>query len=40
MMEAGIELAKGLTPGAVPQRPKHPPFNSAWSYGNVKPEIK
>jgi neutral ceramidase len=40
MMEAGIELAKHMKPGEVPQRPKHPPFTSAWSYGNVKPEIK
>jgi neutral ceramidase len=40
MMETGIELAKQMKPGDVPQRPKHPPFTSAWSYGNVKPEVK
>jgi neutral ceramidase len=40
MMETGIDLAKGLKPGSVPQRPKHPPFSAPWSYGNVPPELK
>jgi len=40
LMVTGIELAKGLKPGIVPQRPPAPPFKSAWSYGDVKPEIK
>jgi hypothetical protein len=40
MKNAAIELAKRLTPGQVPKRPKHPPFTQPWSYGNVRPEIK
>src|SRR5204862_3372833 len=40
MMQAGIELAKGLRPGPVPQRGPAPPFKQAWTYGDVKPEKK
>src|SRR5262245_49699077 len=40
MMEAGIELAKGLTSGAIPQRGPAPPFKQAWTYGDVRPERK
>jgi hypothetical protein len=40
MMEAGIELAKGMKPGVVPKRGPAPAFKQAWSYGSVKPEVK
>jgi hypothetical protein len=40
MMEAGIELAKGMAPGTVPQRGPAPPFKQAWTYGDVRPEKK
>lgn len=39
IMEAGIELSRRLTPGAVPNRPPVPPWRgSPWSYGSVPPE--
>lgn len=39
--DAGIELAGQLTPGAVAERPRHPPYKgSPWSYGDVRPEVK
>jgi len=37
--DVGIELAKSLTPGPVPELPKVP-FGRAWSYGNRGPELK
>lgn len=40
MLEAGLALAKSLTPSALPQPPKAPPFKEGWSYGNVPPETK
>jgi neutral ceramidase len=41
MRDAGVRLAKQLTPGAVPTPPKPLPFaGKAWEYGNVRPEIK
>lgn len=41
MCDAGIELARFLQPGPVPQRPAIPPFRGEpWSYGNVPPELK
>jgi hypothetical protein len=41
MRDAGIELAKGLKPGAVPMPPKPLPFSGQpWSYGNARPELK
>lgn len=40
LRDAGIELAKRLTPGAVPEAPRAMPFKEPWSYGNVRPEIK
>jgi neutral ceramidase len=41
MRDAGIELAKQLKPGAVPQPARPLPFSGkAWSYGDVKPERK
>ena len=41
MRDAGIALAKQLRPGAVPMPLKPLPFTGkAWSYGDVKPELK
>jgi hypothetical protein len=41
LVEAGVALARELRPGAVPERPKAPPFQGQpWSYGNVAPELK
>jgi hypothetical protein len=41
MRDAGVALAKSLTPGAVPALPRPLPFTGkAWTYGDVKPEIK
>ncbi len=40
MVEAGLELARAMTPGAMPERPKAAPFREAWQYGNVPPELK
>jgi hypothetical protein len=39
MRDAGIALARRLTPGAIPRPPLHPSFNGKpWPYGNVPPE--
>lgn len=38
MRDAGVKLAKGMTPGPVPARPKPAPFGQAWTYGDVRPE--
>jgi hypothetical protein len=39
MRDAGIELARQLKPGAVPESPRNPPFTGKpWPYGNVPPE--
>jgi hypothetical protein len=39
--DAGIELAKQMTPGEVPTPPPAPEFSgSGWSYGNVPPELE
>ena len=41
MAEASLQLAKALKPGSVPMRAPLPPFKGkAWSYGDVKPELK
>jgi len=41
MVEAGLELARQMKPGPVPERPKAPPFKGQpWSYGNVPPELQ
>jgi neutral ceramidase len=41
MRDAGIELARKMKPGAVPTPPRPLPFaGKAWSYGDVKPELK
>ena len=39
MRDAGIELARQLKPGAVPEPPRRPPFTGKpWPYGDVPPE--
>jgi len=39
--DVGIELAKQLTPGKLPERPLAPPFKgSGWLYGNQPPQLK
>lgn len=39
IVAAGVELARQLPPGSVPQSPKAPTFNgSPWDYGSVPPE--
>lgn len=35
----GIRLANEMTAGEVPEPPLPPEFKSAWSYGNVPPEL-
>lgn len=40
IVEACIALAKTLTPGAVPEPPKAPPFKKGWEYGTVPPETE
>lgn len=40
IMQAGINLAKQLTPAPAPTRPKAAPFTGPpWNYGSVPPEI-
>jgi hypothetical protein len=40
MVEAGLELARQMTPGEVPTRPPAPPFGGkGWPYGSVPPEL-
>jgi hypothetical protein len=39
MVEAGLQLAARLQPGAVPEPPKAPPFKEPWAYGDVPPEL-
>jgi hypothetical protein len=40
MVEAGLELARGMKPGPAPEFPKAPEFREPWSYGNVPPELE
>lgn len=40
MSDAGIGLAKEMTPGKEPQRPAPAPFKTPWTYGNNGPEVK
>lgn len=40
LRDAGIELTKTMTPGAVPLPPKVPPFSAPWRYGNVPPQVE
>jgi len=40
MVEAAVKLAKSLTPGKTPERPKAPEFKGgSWTYGSVPPEL-
>lgn len=40
MRDAGIALARGLKPGAIPEPPRHPPFTGKpWAYGDVRPGV-
>ncbi len=38
IVEASVELARGLKPGPMPERPKAAKFAGPWSYGNLGPE--
>jgi hypothetical protein len=39
--DAGLELAKQMTPGKLPEVPLAPPFKGAgWLYGNQPPQLK
>jgi len=40
MRDAGIELSRELTPGAVPEPPRRPAFTGKpWPYGDVRPQL-
>lgn len=39
-VEAGLELAKMLAPGRVPEHPKAPPFTAPWAYGNLPAQVR
>lgn len=39
MVEAGLQLARGMKAGALPELAQAPPFGQPWSYGNVPPEL-
>jgi hypothetical protein len=39
MVNAALGLAKQMTPGTIPTRPPHAPFQGPWTYGNVAPQI-
>jgi hypothetical protein len=38
MADAGVALAKQMTPGKMPVPPAPPPFKAPWGYGDVPPE--
>jgi neutral ceramidase len=38
MATALLEMARDMTPGVIPTRPPHGPFQAPWSYGNVAPQ--
>jgi neutral ceramidase len=38
--DAGLELARQLTPAKLPQPAPAPPFKAPWSYGKVPPQLK
>jgi hypothetical protein len=40
IVETALELARQMTPGALPERPKAPPFRQPWAYGNVPAELQ
>jgi len=39
-VEAGLELARALRPGKIPERPLAPPFKEPWTYGDVPPQLR
>jgi hypothetical protein len=39
LLNASLELANQMTPGAIPLPPPAPPYGAPWSYGNVPPEL-
>jgi hypothetical protein len=39
-VEAGLELARQLTPSPMPEPPRPGPWKEAWTYGAVPPEVK
>jgi len=40
MLETGVELAKQLTPSALPEAKKAPPFKEPWPYGAVPADLR
>jgi hypothetical protein len=40
LVEAGLELARQMRPGKLPEPPLAPRFREPWSYGNVPPELR
>ena len=40
LVEAGLELARQMRPGKLPEPAQAPPFREPWSYGNVPPELR
>ena len=40
ILDAWLKMAKAMTPGVLPEPPKHAPFQAPWSYGNVPPETE
>jgi neutral ceramidase len=40
MVQAGLELARAMKPGPIPEPPKAAPFREPWPYGNVPPELQ
>jgi hypothetical protein len=39
-VEAGLDLARLMKPGKIPERPLAPAFKESWSYGNVPPQLR
>ena len=40
LRDAGLKLAKELTPAPLPKAPLSPPFKQSWDYGQVPPQLK
>lgn len=40
MADTGIELARRMTPGRIPEPPKAAPFTRPWAYGAVAPQVR
>jgi neutral ceramidase len=39
IVKAGIQLARQMKPGAIPEPRRVPPSTSPWEYGSVPPEL-